>query len=192
MKILGFAALGCYAIHAGFHVINGRPEETLWMCHLGAALVGVGLLFASATTKGIGVLFLCLGTPLWVMYLAGGGEFYPTSSLPHLGGLAIGLIGVRRFGLPSGVWWKSVAALIALILLCRLVTPAQSNVNVAFAIYAGWEKMFPSHLVYITVMMVQSGVYFLICEYALRKWLVPKRNIPPGSAGILPAQEGMS
>jgi len=178
MKKLGLAALACYAIHAGFHLYNGRPEEMLWMCHLGAALVGAGLLFSSATANGIGTLFLCIGTPLWVMYLAGGGELYPTSTLPHLGGLAIGLYGVRRLGLPTGTWWKAVAALIALILVCRLVTPPHANVNVAFAVYPGWEKVFPSHLVYLAVMMAQSAGYFFLCEYALRRWLAPKRNEP--------------
>src|SRR4030095_5259080 len=86
MKKWGLAALGCYTIHAGFHIINGRPEEVLWMCQLGAALVGIGLLCSSSVTNGIGTLFLCVGTPLWLMYLAGGGEFYPTSCFPHLGG----------------------------------------------------------------------------------------------------------
>ena len=58
MKKLGWAALACYAVHAGFHILNGRPEEALWMCHLGAALVGIGLLCASPTINGIGTLFL--------------------------------------------------------------------------------------------------------------------------------------
>ena len=178
MKKLGLAALACYAIHAGFHLYNRRPEEVLWMCHLGAALVGVGLLFSSATANGIGTLFLCIGTPLWVMYLAGGGELYPTSTFPHLGGLAIGLYGVRRLGLPSGTWWKAVAVLIALILVCRLGTPPHANVNVAFAVYPGWEKVFPSHPVYLAVMMAQSAGYFFLCEYALRRWLAPKRSEP--------------
>jgi hypothetical protein len=178
MKTLGLAALGCYAIHAGFHVLNGRPEEALWMCHLGAALVGVGLLCSSATTNGIGTVFLCIGTPLWLMYLAGGGAFYPTSTFPHLGGLAIGLYGVRRLGLPAGTWWKAVAALITLILMCRLVTPAHANINVAFAIYAGWEKVFPSHPIYLAVMMAQSAGYFFLCGYALRRWLVRGEKVP--------------
>jgi len=156
---LGIAALGCYAIHAGFHVINDRPEESLWTCHLGAAFVGIGLLSSSLTISGIGTLFLCVGTPLWVMYLAGGGEFYPTSCFPHIGGLAIGLFAVRRWGLPSGTWWKAVVALVALILLCRLLTPSQANVNVAFAIYPGWEKTFPSHLIYLVTMMAMAAVY---------------------------------
>jgi len=181
MNKLGLAALGCYAIHAGFHVLSGRPEEALWMCHLGAALVGIGLLSSSTTTNGIGTLFLCIGTPLWVMYLAGGGEFYPTSCFPHLGGLAIGLYGVRRLGLPSGTWWKAVLALVVLILVSRLVTPPPANVNVAFAIYPGWEKYFPSHLVYLGAMIAQAALYFFAFEYALRRWLAPK-----------PQQEGMA
>lgn len=146
------------------------------MCHLGAALVGAGLLSGSAATNGIGTLFLCMGTPLWVMYLAGGGEFYPTSCFPHLGGLAIGLYGVRWLGLPSGTWWKSVAALVTLILVCRLLTPSSANVNVAFAIYPGWENLFPSHPIYLVVMIGLSTGYFFVCEKALWRWLVRERS----------------
>ena len=138
---------------ATFHLIHGRPEELLWSCHLGAALVGVGLLCSSATTNGIGLLFLCMGTPLWLMDLAGGGEFYPTSCFTHLGGLAIGLYGARRLGMPSSAWWKAVVALVTLILVCRLVTPQRANVNVAFAIYPGLEKVFPNHPVYLVTML---------------------------------------
>lgn len=170
----GVAALVCYAIHASFHLVHGRPEELLWMCHLGAVLVGIGLLCCSASVNGVGLLFLCIGTPLWLMYLAGGGEFYPTSCFPHLGGLAIGVYGARRLGLPSGTWWKAVVALITLILVCRLVTPARANVNVAFAIYPGLETVFPSHLIYLATMMVLAAAYFLICEYLLRRWLRPE------------------
>ena len=166
--------MGCYAIHAGLHILNGRPEETLWMCHLGAALVGIGLLGSSMTVSGIGTLFLCVGTPLWVMYLAGGGEFYPTSCFPHLGGLAIGLYAIRRWGLPSGTWWKAVVALVVLILLSRLVTPQRANVNVAFAIYPGWEKVFPSHLAYLITMIAMAAGYFLLFEFVLRRWLARK------------------
>jgi hypothetical protein len=170
---LAVAAVVCYAIHATFHLVHGRPEELLWSCHLGAALVGIGFLCSSATINGIGLLFLCMGTPLWLMYLAEGGEFYPTSCFTHLGGLAIGLYGARRLGLPSGTWWKAVGALIALILVCRVVTPRRANVNVAFAVHAGLEKVFPSHLVYLAIMMGAAAGYFLILEYVLRRWLCP-------------------
>ena len=166
----GLAALGCYAIHAAFHLLHGRPEELLWACHFGAALVGVGLLSSSAATNGIGSLFLLMGTPLWLLDLAGGGEFYPTSCFTHLGGLAIGLYGARRLGVPSGTWWKAVVGLVALILVCRLLTPPRANINVAFSIYAGWERIFPNHAVYLMTMICLAMGYFLVCEYVLRRW----------------------
>lgn len=92
---LGIAALGCYAVHGSFHLINGRPEDLLWACHLGAALVGIGLLVPSPIVTVLGTLFLSLGTPLWLMDLAAGGVFHPTSCFTHFGGLAIGLYGTR-------------------------------------------------------------------------------------------------
>jgi hypothetical protein len=187
MAKYGLAALACYSAHAIFHLINGRPEDLLWACHLGAALVGLGLLVAARSgvrpsssgglsvsgpvINGIGTLFLCLGTPLWVMDLAGGGVFYPTSSLTHLGGLAIGLYGVRRLGMPRGVWWRAIAAMIGLILICRLVTPPQSNVNVAFAVYASAASVFSSHLVYLAAMLSAAALYFFVVEYVLRRWI---------------------
>jgi len=136
-------------------------------------------MISSPTLNGIGTLFLCLGTPLWLMDLAGGGEFYPTSCFTHLGGLAIGLYGARRLGVPGGIWWKAIVALIALILVCRLVTPPQANINVAFAIYPGWEKYYPSHLSYLITMLSIATGYFFITEFVLRRWLAPK-PIPEG------------
>src|SRR5262249_47931746 len=114
MKSLGCLALVCYAVHAGFHLYHGRPEDLLWACHIGAAVVGLGLILSSATLNGVGVLLLCMGTPLWLLDLAGGGEFYPTSCFTHLGGLAIGIYGLHRLGMARGTWWKASITLVAL------------------------------------------------------------------------------
>ncbi len=174
MRVLGILALVCYAIHGGAHLLKHQPENLLWACHIGAALVGVGLLFGSASLNGIGVLFLLLGTPLWILDLLTGGEWLPTSCFTHVGGLAIGLYGVRRLGLPRAVWWQSVVTLMGLILLCRLVTPREANVNVAFAIQHGWEDYFPSHGVYLVIVMAQVTVYFFVAAFILRRWLAPQ------------------
>jgi hypothetical protein len=177
MRLLGVLALVCYAIHGGAHLLKNQPEDLLWACHIGAALVGVGLLAGSARLNGIGVLFLILGTPLWIMDLLAGGEFLPTSCFTHLGGLAIGLVGVRRLGMPRSAWWQASAALVALIFLCRLITPREANVNVAFDIQRGWEKYFPSHAVYLVTMIGQATVYFFIVGYVLRRWLTRQHKL---------------
>jgi hypothetical protein len=169
--IWGIAALGCYSIHASYHLLHRHPEELLWACHLGAAIVGVGLIASSAKVNAVGTLFLLLGTPLWLLYLAGGGEFIPTSCFTHIAALAIGLYGAKRLGLPRGSWWKAALALVALVLICRLVTPASSNVNVSFSMYPGCEKIFPSHPVYLSTMIAIAAVYFLVAQAALRRIL---------------------
>jgi hypothetical protein len=121
------------------------------------------------------------------MDLAGGGEFNPTSCFTHLGGFAIGMYGVSLLGLPRGAWWKTTGVLITLILVCRLVTPAKANVNVAFAIQPGWEGYFSSHPVYLVTVIGQATVYFLIIELILRRWFTrpkPLGNADPSSGGL--------
>jgi len=187
MRILGVLALGCYAIHGGSHLLKHQPEDLLWACHIGAALVGVGLLIGSASVNGIGVLFLVLGTPLWIMDLLAGGEFLPTSCLTHLGGLAIGLYAVGQLGMPRSAWWQSTLALVALMILCRLVTPREANVNVAFAIQHGYEDYFSSHAIYLATMIALATAYFFIAGYALRRVLGALK--PDGRAGgLIPAE----
>ena len=167
MKRLGIAALGCYAVHAAYHLAHGQAENLLWACHFGAVLVGIGLVVSSATLNGVGALLLCMGTPLWLRDLVAGAKFMPTSCFTHIGALLIGLYGAWRLGMPQGLWWKSSAALMTLIVIARLVTPAEANVNVAFSIHPGWEPLFPSHKSYLTIMVLLASVYFFITQQVL-------------------------
>ena len=105
----------------------------------------------------VGVLWLLVGLPLWLLELAGGGEFIPTSLLTHVLGLVVGLVGVWRLGMPEGAWWKATLALLVLNQLCRWVTPVKANVNVAFAIHPGWDRWFSSHLAYILTLTLLLG-----------------------------------
>ena len=171
MTKFGIAASVCYAIHFVFNFCRGRPEDMLWICHAGAALVAGGLLFSAATVNGVGVLFLCLGTPVWLMDVVSGGEFNPTSCCNHLGVFGLGLYGVRRLGMPRGTWTKAAVSLVALVAFSRLATPASANVNLAFAVYPGWENRFPSHPVYLITIIAASVAYFVGTELLLRRWL---------------------
>jgi len=132
---LGAVAIIFFAVHAGYHAARGNPENAVWMCHLATLGIGVGLIGRWPALNAIGVLWLAAGVPLWTVYLATGGEFFPTSILPHVGGLALGVIGLTRLGAPAGVWAAALAALIVLVLACRVVTPERADVNLAFTIW---------------------------------------------------------
>jgi hypothetical protein len=130
----GLVAIAFYAVHAARHVARGRAEDALWMCHLAALGVGLGLLLRAPALNAGSVLWLALGVPLWAISLVSGGEFHPTSLLPHLGGLALGAFGVARLGVPDGVWPRALGALAALIVACRIATPERADVNLAFTL----------------------------------------------------------
>jgi hypothetical protein len=138
-------ALALYAVHAAYHLRDGHPEHLLWACHLAAVFVGVGLLRASPRLNAIGFLWLVIGNALWLLDLAGGGEFIPTSRGTHVGGLALSLIALARLGMPRHAWWQAAAVFLLLQQLTRWLSPAGANVNVAFRVWDGWEGHFPSY-----------------------------------------------
>jgi len=171
MKWLGLLALAFYAVHCAYHVWDSHLEDVLWSCHVAAAVIGVGMLAASPTVVAIGVTWLAVGVPMWVLYLGGGGDFTPTSLLTHVGGLVVGLVGLWQMRMPAQVWWKAWLALVALQQLCRWVTPREANVNVAFSIYPWMEAYFSSYARYYVAMLVLFGVLFLMTELVLRRLL---------------------
>jgi len=146
---LGLAAVAFYLAHAAESLLRREPENVLWVCNLGTLIVGLALLLGWPTLNAIPTFWIAAGLPLWIYDLAKGGEFLWTSTLTHGGGLLLGLLGLRRLGLPRATWWKATVALIPLIALCRVATPTKLNINLSHAAYPGWETTFPSHLVYI-------------------------------------------
>ena len=166
MKPLGVIALACYATHAAWHLAHHRPDDLLWACHLACVLVGVGLLASSPTLVAIGVSWLSFGLPLWAIDLATGGEFLPTSVLTHVVGFALGILGVRRLGFPRGTWWKAALAFVALWPITRALTERAANVNLAFSVHPGWERVFPVYAVYFAAIVGLATATFFGVERA--------------------------
>jgi hypothetical protein len=176
---LGLCGLLAYGVHAAYYLPRRQGENLLWFCHLAALGIGVALLMRKPTLNAIGLLWLTVGTPCWFLYLAGGGALLPGAVLTH-SALLLSLLGVRQLGLPRDAWWKAVLALVVVFAVTRLVTPPAANVNLAFAIWPGWERFFPSHLVYLTFLALVSGATFFAVSRGLRR------------SGLAPAAEPRS
>jgi hypothetical protein len=177
LPFLGALALAAYALQGGYDVWHGRPADLLWACHLGALAIGVGCVTRRAALVAVGLSFLAYGVPLWLLDLATGGEFVPTSAGTHLGGLAVGVAAVRRLGWPTGTWRRALAASIGLLGVTRLVTPPAANVNLVFAVAGGWEARFPSHAAYLALMIAGAGAVFFIAERLARRRAVAPRAV---------------
>jgi hypothetical protein len=83
--------------------------------------------------------------------------------------------GLRRLSLPPRSWLWATGALLTLQQLCRLVTPPGPNVNIAFAVYTGWERIYPTYRIFWTAMCLQATVVYLLSELALRRLLWPSK-----------------
>jgi hypothetical protein len=131
--------------------------------------VGVGFIFGAATLNAVGFLWLLVGNAAWLIDLYNGAALIPTSLLPHVGGLILSVIGLRRFGMPRHVWWKAILGLLLLQQASRLVTPVAANVNMAFGVWSGWERLFPSYLWFeVATFGTMLGIFF-VTEMLVRR-----------------------
>ena len=176
----GSAAVIFYIAHGLTWLLRGAPANLLWACHLGCLLVGIAVLANRPGLSAVGAHWLALGNILWCINLAGGGEFIFTSQLTHLGGLLIGLWYARLAGFSRGSWLKALIGIAALHVLSGFVTPARENINLAFRVFAGWEKIFPHFQVYRLFLLAASAALFYTLERALRMLLMTNRSDPPG------------
>lgn len=168
LRRAGLAALVFYALHVVWHVTHGAHWDLFWVCNVSMPLLAFGCFVAHARLCVASVLILSYGTPMWVLDLATGGVLVPTSLLTHLGGLAAGILAVRRLGWPPGAWRFGCLVTLAVLAITRVVTPAGPNVNLAFRVHDGWERWFPHHSVYLAMMWTGSALWFFAVERAVR------------------------
>src|ERR1039457_1798426 len=104
----GILALLFYLLYVIHYVPTARAYNIVWPCHIGCLLVGVGLLLRKAVLNSIGLIWVTLGIPLWILNLISGSQSLVYSFLTHWGGFLLGLLGVYLLGIRKGSWWKAI------------------------------------------------------------------------------------
>jgi hypothetical protein len=170
LRALGLLALMAFVVHALNHVRRGEAHDVLWVCNLSPLLLALGCFLKKPMLVAVPLLWLCFGTPMWILDMATGGELIWTSFLPHLGGIPIGILAIRRLGFPKRAWLYATLALVGVMLLSRLVTPPEANVNLAFSVWKGWERWFPRYELYFVVVLGGSALTFALAEKLFRKF----------------------
>lgn len=176
LTIGGLLAIGFYAAHATAHVFRGTPEGAIWACHVASLLIGAGLLSRSATLNAVGLLIVAVGLPNWLVNLAAGGPFMPTSPLTHVGGLLVGLFGARRLGLPRLAWFRSLIVVAALTAASIWWTPPASNINLAFHGPDFVVRMGVPAAVYLLGVLAFWGLCLWTAERLVGAWLRRARS----------------
>lgn len=135
-RVLGALVLTGWSAHAAVHLARGTGLSLLWCCNLGALFLGTGLLLARPALAGAGLLWVAIGTPAWLVGLALGKLWMPTSLFTHFGALAAGLL-AGAAALPQGSWRGAFVGLFALHLVSHVVLPEGRDINLVGQSLAG-------------------------------------------------------
>lgn len=166
----------------------GLGPNNLWLCHLGNAAMGLGLLAARPVLARIGALWLLPGVPVWLLDALAQGSTTVPSVLSHVGGLVVAAWVVRRspFRAADALWaW---GGFLLAQLACRWWTPPSLNVNLAHAIHPGSERYFPNYGIYaVTIDAATLAVLYATCAL-LRTWQRVWQRRQPDRASWSPSR----
>ena len=172
----GCLAIAFFLVHAAALLHAAEPYHIIWSCHLGCLIVGIGLLNRLSWLYAIGFFWLTLGVPLWLLNVLTRHEYMLTSTLSHIGGILIAVYGLRFVKIPRFAWAAAIAGLVVLGMLTRRVTPPDANVNLAFAVWSGWEDRFPSYFRYVVMLLAIAAFTFWMLEFIVRRFQAKNRS----------------
>jgi hypothetical protein len=135
----------------------------LWMCNVGNLALALGLLFDRAVLIRVAVFWLIPGLPLWFYYVVMRGGWLVTSGVAHLGGLVVGLLAIFKTRVSRQTWLYALIWYLAVQQICRVVTPAELNVNIAHSVYRGWETAFGAYWRFwaATTLLAAGGLWIM-------------------------------
>jgi hypothetical protein len=144
----------------------GGMGNLLWMCNVGSLVLAIGLFFDRRELIRAAAIWTIPGLGLWiryVLYATFDYEMVLSSILVHVGGIAVGLIVLRRVRMDRIAWAYAFAWYLIVQLAARLFTAPELNVNVAFRIQPGWEQTFGSYWKFWIVLsaVVAAGLWVI-------------------------------
>lgn len=148
LRLAGLLPLAFFAVHSYRNWSAGNPGYMLWMCHVSNLVLGVGLLAGRPFLIRLAIIWQLPAIPLWIMDMCQTGEAPLITFFSHLGGPAVGLVALRAVGANRWTWLYAIAWYLLIQQLSRMFTRPELNVNVAHAIYPGWERVYSHYWQY--------------------------------------------
>jgi hypothetical protein len=141
----------------------------MWMCNIGNLLFAVGLFLRLRRLMLIAIIWTIPGLFIWLLYVVLAWGVFFSSTLAHIGGLAVGMLVLRKIGMDRRTWLYAFGWYLGLQLLSRLFTPPNLNVNLAHAIQPGWDHLFRTYWQFWLVLTSVVGLTLWGLEILFRK-----------------------
>jgi hypothetical protein len=137
-------------------------DYLLSLCFLANIVLAAGILARSGLLLGIGYGWALIALPLWAFHSFHAGGVAPSSIALHGTGVGVGFLASRRTPIPGRLALAAVPFGLFSMLLARLCTRPEFNINTAFRVQDGWTQIFQNYPVYLAVQVVAYTTVFSI------------------------------
>jgi len=117
----------------------------LWMCNIGNLVLALGLFFEKPLLVRVAAIWTIPGLIIWFLYVVLAWGVFLTSTLAHIGGLAVAAIALKTYRMDRNTWLYAFGWCLVMQLISRFFTAPDLNVNVAHFVQPGWERTFTSY-----------------------------------------------
>lgn len=165
----GILPLLTFAGHLLVLLVKGNPDEIMWMCHISNVMLAVGLFLGLPSLLWPASLWLLFGIPLWLTEVVATGDSTWTSTIAHLVGFAMSVMVMCRVTMPRWSWLYATMWYVVIQHACRMVTRPCENVNLAYRVHDGWERIFTNYWYYWLVCLLTAAVTLWLIQQLCRR-----------------------
>ncbi len=196
VRWLGLIPLTMWIFHVVYNCfVRMQPAYLLWMCHVSALLLAVGLIASYASLIRLVAAWTVLGLPIWMLDAIATGATR-ISVLSHLLVPLTAVVAMSQVRGPRSPLRATAAAFayyVVLQLIARFTTPPTLNVNLAFQVYEYFaSELFTGYAAYWTIVSsIGALLLFGINTAFARKFpieLEEVAEVPPRRERTNPSQ----
>lgn len=145
MRLLGLLPLFFFLAQALHYWRINELGNMLWMCNIGNLVLAIGLFLEKPLLVRVAAIWTIPGLLIWFIYVVLAWGVFLTSTLAHVGGLAVAAIALKRYRMDRNSWLYAFGWVLLMQLISRLITARELNVNLAHFVQPGWDQTFRSY-----------------------------------------------
>lgn len=145
MRLVGVFPLIFFFAQAVHYWRIDQLGHMLWMCNIGNLILALGLFFEKPVSIRLSAIWMIPGLIVWFVYVVLPWGVFLSSTLAHVGGLAVSMIVLKRYRMDRTAWRYAFGWYLVIQLISRFITPPDLNVNLAHTVAPGWERTFETY-----------------------------------------------